>query len=53
VSLDPAAYKLVTVKITVRRTAKVGSLKPAMVTSTWVGDTGRTDAVKAVVKVAR
>jgi hypothetical protein len=53
VSLDPSAYTLVTVKVTIRRTAKVGSLKPAMVTSTWVGDSARTDAVKAVVKVVR
>ena len=53
VALNPGAYKVVTVKITIARTASFGSYKSATVTSSWTGDDTRSDAVKAVVKVIR
>ena len=53
VTLNRGAYKVVTVKITIPRTASVGSYKSATVTSNWTGDGTRSDAVKAIVKVIR
>ena len=49
----PGAYRLVEVRIGIRRTADFGSLKPARVSASWTGDGTRTDLVKAVVKVVR
>lgn len=53
VTLNRGAYKLVTVKITILRTAAFGSLKAAKVTGSWAGDSTRTDTVKAVVRATR
>jgi hypothetical protein len=53
VRLGPGAYKLLEVRTRVLRTAKVGSLKPALVSATWTGDGTRVDGVKAVVRVVR
>ena len=41
------------VRITVRRSASIGSLKAAKISATWRGDSIRTDAVRGVVKVVR
>ncbi|MBC7631445.1 fibronectin type III domain-containing protein [Aeromicrobium sp.] len=51
VTLRPGAYKLIKVRVTVLRTARTGSLKPATVSTRWLGDASRTDVVKGVVKV--
>ena len=51
--LRPGAYRLVEVRIGIRRTADFGSLKPARVSASWTCDGTRTDLVKAVVKVVR
>jgi hypothetical protein len=53
VRLRPGAHRQVKVLVRVTRTARIGSLKPALVRSTWTGDGTRTDVVKAVVKVVR
>ena len=41
------------VRITIRRSAAIGSLKAAKISATWKGDSIRTDTVRGVVKVAR
>lgn len=51
VSLTPAAESLIRVRIVALPDAVVGSLKPAAVTGTWVGDGAHVDLGKAVLKV--
>lgn len=53
VILARGAAKTIIMKITVLRTAAIGSLKPGTVGVTWTGDGTRTDLVKGVVKVIR
>lgn len=49
----PRGGETIIMKITVLRTAAIGSLKPGTVGVTWTGDGTRTDLVKGVVKVIR
>lgn len=53
ITLTPGAYKLLTVRIKLLRTAAFGSMKSAKVTASWTGDGTRRDTVKAVVKTVR
>ncbi|MDO9496549.1 MAG: Calx-beta domain-containing protein, partial [Nocardioides sp.] len=53
VTLAPAAYRTVTVRIKILRGAAIGSTKQATVKATWTGDGIRVDLAKAVVKVVR
>lgn len=53
VTLAPADYRTVTVRITILRGAAIGSTKQASVKATWTGDGVRVDLAKAVVKVVR
>lgn len=53
VKLGAGAYRLIKVQTTILSTARIGSLKKALVTGTWTGDGARTDVAKSVVKVVR
>ena len=53
VTLAPAAYKTLTVRIKVLRGAAIGSSQQASVKATWTGDGVRVDLANAVVKVVR
>jgi hypothetical protein len=51
VHLTPSSETLIRVRIVASPDATVGSLKPAAVTGTWVGDGAHVDLAKAVLKV--
>lgn len=51
VTVAPAAYRTITVRIKVLSGAVIGSSKQASVRATWAGDGVRVDLAKAVVKV--
>ncbi len=53
VTLAPAAYRTVTVRIKVLPGAVIGSTKQTSVKATWTGDGVRVDLARAVVKVIR
>ena len=53
VTLEPRETVSLQIRTTVKRTAAIGSRKPASVTATWRGDATLKDAVIGIVKVVR
>jgi glycine cleavage system H lipoate-binding protein len=53
VQLPAGDYMPITVRVTVARSAQIGTIKSVTVTGSWAGDRNRIDAVRASVRVVR